>query len=171
MSQPGRNNYMISPFIQTIVFDSHNVDHTESINSPSSDTLLKVQLGSEVQGGILASVDSVCLGIGVAQQVSDEPDPGSCSGQRVKLTSVGKYNTHSHKCRLLEALSRRPEMLKRPRKLWRDETNRMGQMNFSWRNTFQTRVLTNFMLSLKNPKIDDQDSACSEKNKKWIKEL
>lgn len=31
---------MISPFIQTIVFDSHNVDHTESINSPSSDTLL-----------------------------------------------------------------------------------------------------------------------------------
>lgn len=58
---------------------------------------LKVQLRSEVRGGILASVNSVCLGTEVTQQVSDEPDPGSCPGQRVTLTSVGKFNTHSHK--------------------------------------------------------------------------
>ena len=38
-------------------------------------------------------------------------------------------------------------------------------INFSWRNIFQTRIFTNFMPSLKNAKIDDQDSAWSEKKK------
>lgn len=102
MFQSGRNNYIISTFTQTIVFDSHNVYHTESIDSPMSDTPLKVQPGSEGLGGIFASTNSICLVIEVAQQVSDEPDLESCPGQRVKLTNVGKFSTPSHKLLLLE---------------------------------------------------------------------
>lgn len=76
----------------------------------------KVQPGSEGLGGIFVSTNSICLGIEVAQQVSDEPDLESCPGQRVKLTNVGKFSTPSHKLLLLEPSAK-------GQKCWKDQWN------------------------------------------------